>query len=188
MPTHSLKVLLIDHFDSFTGNIYDALLKQGAVVEVKRSSYNLNDYDRVVIGPGPGNPDDAPNLLKIIPETTTPLLGICLGHQILAKAHGGDFKKAQFPCHGKKTVITHRFLHFPQNLAVGRYHSLVVDWLPSCLEVTAFGEDYIMGLRHKTLKQNGLQFHPDSFLTDSGDDFFNEFLTYGEIRCLDGSC
>lgn len=183
MPTHPLKVLLIDHFDSFTGNIYDALLKQGAVVEVKRTNYNLNDYDRVVIGPGPGNPDDVPDLLKIIPDTSTPLLGICLGHQILAKAYGGAFKRADLPCHGKKTVITHRFHSFPPLLKVGRYHSLVVDLLPPCLEVTALGEGYIMGIRHKTLKQNGLQFHPDSFMTDFGDEFFKEFLTYGEIRC-----
>lgn len=185
MPTHSLNVLLIDNFDSFTGNIYDALKKLGASVDVKRQNFNLSHYDRIVIGPGPGNPEDLSEIGKLIPKIESPLLGICLGHQLLAYTYGGTFQKAQIPCHGKAFSLSHKFLNFPQNMEIGRYHSLVVNHIPDCLEITAMADGYIMAIKHKTLKQCGLQFHPDSFLTQFGDQFFEEFLTYGEIRCLD---
>lgn len=179
-----MRVLLVDNFCSFTGNIYDALKRQRTTVTVVPPQ-KLDDesFDRIVIGPGPGEPRDVQVIKDQIPYLKTPLLGICLGHQLIAAAYGADIIRAKRPCHGKQSLISHRFSHFPSDLKVGRYHSLIVkaSSLPSHLTPVAWAENEIMALKHNDLKQTGLQFHPDSFLTQKGDDFFKEFLEYGEI-------
>lgn len=181
-----MKVLLVDNFCSFTGNIYAALKRQGAIVSVVPPQ-KLDDesFDRIVIGPGPGEPKDVQIIKDQIPFLKTPLLGICLGHQLIAAAYGADIIRASRPFHGKQSLISHHFVHFPETLKVGRYHSLIVkaSTLPEYVRPVAWAGNEIMALKHSELKQTGLQFHPDSFLTQSGDEFFKQFLNYGEIPC-----
>lgn len=182
-----MKVLLIDNFDSFTGNIYDALRKHGA--DVKVSPPTLIDdkaYDRIVIGPGPGEPRDVQVLQNQIPHLQTPVLGICLGHQLIAAAYGAAIIRARRPMHGKKSLIEHKFMSFPAELAVARYHSLIVkpDTIPTHLKLVAWTkEGEPMAIKHIEKKMTGIQFHPDSIFTDHGPQFFKEFLDHGEILC-----
>jgi anthranilate synthase/aminodeoxychorismate synthase-like glutamine amidotransferase len=183
------RVLVIDNYDSFTYNLVQELGELGADLEVVRNDAATVDEllarapDLVVVSPGPCTPNEAGISLEAVrrfPEAGIPLLGVCLGHQALAQAFGGEVVRHE-PVHGKTTTITHDgrtlFEGLPSPLTVGRYHSLVVDEaLPDCFEVSATGGGVIMGIRHRELPAEGLQFHPESVLTDSGMAILERFL------------
>ncbi len=192
MTNHSeATVLLIDNYDSFTYNLVQAFLVLGAKVEVHRND-QLSVADaralkptHLVISPGPGRPDDAGVSLDMIAafERQIPILGVCLGHQSLVQHFGGKIISAARLMHGKTSLIEHDgrqlFAGLSQPCEVGRYHSLAADrdMIPDVLEVTARtsgGE--IMGVRHKELPIEGVQFHPESVLTPEGDQLLDNFL------------
>jgi anthranilate synthase/aminodeoxychorismate synthase-like glutamine amidotransferase len=175
------RVLLIDHFDSFTFNVLHGLVEAGAQVEVQRvDRLRLEDIeasrpDRIALSPGPGRPEDATLSLDVIRRfgNRLPILGICLGMQALAVAFGGRVGRSPEPVHGKVSQVFHEglglFEGLPSPMAVGRYHSLCVTQVPDCLEITARTETgLIMGLRHRDHAIAGIQFHPDSFLSPFG--------------------
>jgi anthranilate synthase/aminodeoxychorismate synthase-like glutamine amidotransferase len=184
-----MKVLVIDNYDSFTYNLVQYLGELGADVRTVRNDRAtveelLRDgYARCVISPGPCTPDEAGISLEIarrMPEAGVPTLGVCLGHQALAQAFGGQVKLNP-PVHGKATTIEHDgrtiFTGLSCPLTVGRYHSLVVaPELPDCLEESARGGGVLMGLRHRELPAEGVQFHPESVLTEQGRELLANFL------------
>ncbi len=184
-------VLVIDNYDSFTYNLVQYLGELGAQLTVVRNDRATLDEllastpAQVVVSPGPCTPADAGisvEAMRRFPEAGIPTLGVCLGHQSLAEAFGGTVIR-HVPIHGKTTAITHDgagvFTALPQDLVVGRYHSLVVEEasLPDCLQVTARGGDVIMGLRHRELPAEGVQFHPESVLTEHGREMLASFLS-----------
>ena len=185
-----MRVLVIDNYDSFTYNLVQYLGELGAQMEVVRNDEATVDAlldrapDRVVVSPGPCTPEKAGISLEVVarfPAAGIPTLGVCLGHQALAQAFGGSVIRHK-PVHGKTGVIEHdgrtvyRGLSCP--LTVGRYHSLIVDEeLPDCLEVSARGDGVVMGIRHRELPAEGVQFHPESVLTDEGMALLANFLS-----------
>lgn len=184
------QTLVIDNYDSFTYNLVQELGELGAQIEVVRNDAASVDEllerspDLVVVSPGPCTPDEAGISLEAVrrfPEAGIPLLGVCLGHQALAQAFGGSVVRHE-PVHGKTTTITHDgrtiFEGLPSPLTVGRYHSLVVAEgdLPDCFEVSATGGGVIMGIRHRELPAEGVQFHPESVLTESGMEMLERLL------------
>ena len=187
-----IKVLMIDNYDSFTYNLVQYLGELGATLEVVRNDVQTVDEllalapDRVVVSPGPCTPNEAGvsvEVMRRFPQAGIPALGVCLGHQALAQAFGGSVIR-HLPVHGKTTTIEHDgrtiFRGLPTPLTVGRYHSLVVreSDLPGCFEVSAGGGDeVIMGIRHRELPAEGVQFHPESVLTDDGIRLLENFLT-----------
>ena len=186
------RVLLLDHFDSFTFNVAHGLAAAGADVQVLRVDAGSVDEmaeietDLLVLGPGPGRPEEAVLALALVLRLAgrLPILGICLGHQILALAFGGRVGPAPEPVHGKASRIHHDgrgfFAGLPDPLDVGRYHSLAVTELPEALEGCAWTDDgTLMALRHRSLPIAGLQFHPDSFLTPQGGELLRHALTLG---------
>ena len=189
MSDATMRVLVIDNYDSFTYNLVQYLGELGATMEVVRNDRATVDEllarepDRVVVSPGPCTPDEAGISLEVtrrFPEAGVPTLGVCLGHQSLAQAFGGRVVRHQ-PVHGKTTEIEHDgrgvFAGLPERLTVGRYHSLVVDTqLPACLERTATGGDVVMAVRHRELPAEGVQFHPESILTPEGKQMLANFL------------
>jgi anthranilate synthase/aminodeoxychorismate synthase-like glutamine amidotransferase len=184
-----MRVLVLDNYDSFTYNLVQYLGELGADVHTVRNDRASVDellaagYERCVVSPGPCTPDDAGITLELVrrlPEAGVPTLGVCLGHQALAQAFGGEVKLNP-PVHGKATTIEHDgrtiFRGLPTPLTVGRYHSLVVDAaLPDCLEESARGGGVVMGLRHRELPAEGVQFHPESVLTEQGRELLANFL------------
>ena len=188
-PELQMKVLVLDNYDSFTYNLVQYLGELGATVETVRNDRATVDelidraYDRCVVSPGPCTPDQAGITLELVrrmPEAGVPTLGVCLGHQALAQAFGGRWK-LHAPVHGKATSIEHDgrtiFDGLSSPLKVGRYHSLVVDAdLPDCLEQTARGDGVVMGVRHRELPAEGVQFHPESVLTEQGRELLSNFL------------
>ncbi len=176
-----MRVLVVDNYDSFTYNLVQYLGELGAEVVVVRNDRATVDellvagYDRVVVSPGPCTPNEAGISLEVVrrfPQAGVPTLGVCLGHQALAQAFGGRVVRHQ-PVHGKTAEIEHDgrtiYADLPSPLTVGRYHSLVVaPDLPDCLEVSATGAGVVMGIRHRQLPAEGVQFHPESVLTDHG--------------------
>jgi anthranilate synthase/aminodeoxychorismate synthase-like glutamine amidotransferase len=183
-------VLIVDNYDSFTYNLFQYLGELGATVDVVRNDVASidelleRDPDRVVVSPGPGTPAEAGvsvQAMRRFPEAGIPTLGVCLGHQSLATAFGGTVIRHE-PIHGKTTSIEHDGLGVYRGLkgalTVGRYHSLVVaeEDLPKELAVTARGGGVLMGLRHRELPVEGVQFHPESVLTDRGKDMLGNFL------------
>jgi anthranilate synthase/aminodeoxychorismate synthase-like glutamine amidotransferase len=183
-------VLVVDNYDSFTYNLVQFLGELGAAIEVVRNDRATIDEllerapDRVVVSPGPCTPNEAGVSLEAMrrfPEAGIPALGVCLGHQSLAQAFGGHVIRHE-PIHGKTTEITHDgrtiFAGLAPTLTVGRYHSLVVDpgSLPDVFEVSARGDGVIMGIRHRELPAEGVQFHPESVLTDEGRQLLANFL------------
>jgi anthranilate synthase/aminodeoxychorismate synthase-like glutamine amidotransferase len=184
---------MIDNYDSFTYNHVQFLGELGAELEVVRNDKaSVDDLldrrpDRVVVSPGPCTPNEAGISLEVVrrfPEAGIPLLGVCLGHQALAQAFGGDVIRHE-PIHGKTTTIEHDgrtiFEGLPSPLTAGRYHSLVVDpsTLPDCFEVSARGGGVLMAIRHRELPAEGVQFHPESVLTDEGMALLSNFLAGG---------
>jgi para-aminobenzoate synthetase component II len=189
---HRPRVLVVDNYDSFTFNLVQCLRALGAecfVVENDRTTVaavQALEADGILISPGPGAPEGAGITLELIRELAgaRPLLGVCLGHQAIACAFGGRVSRAAAPVHGKVSSVTHDgrgiFRDLPSPLEATRYHSLLVerDGLPSSLEVsaqTSSGE--IMGLRHRELPLEGLQFHPESILTEHGPRLVQNWLS-----------
>jgi anthranilate synthase/aminodeoxychorismate synthase-like glutamine amidotransferase len=184
-----VKVLVIDNYDSFTYNLVQYLGELDADVRTVRNDRVTVDqlladgYGRCVISPGPCTPDQAGISLEVarrLPEAGIPTLGVCLGHQALAQAFGGEVVLHE-PVHGKATTIEHDgrtiFEGLATPLTVGRYHSLVVDpQLPDCLEASAHAGGVLMALRHRELPAEGVQFHPESVLTDEGKKLLANFL------------
>ena len=184
-------VLVIDNYDSFTYNLVQYLGELGANVIVRRNDdagidqLRLLGHDRVVISPGPGRPEHAGVSLGVIREfgPRMPLLGVCLGHQAIGLAFGGQVVRAPLPIHGKTSAVEHDargvFAGMSAAFQAGRYHSLVVEerTLPLDLEVAARTKDgVVMGLRHRTLPIHGVQFHPESVLTVEGRRILRNFL------------
>jgi anthranilate synthase/aminodeoxychorismate synthase-like glutamine amidotransferase len=185
----SSRVLVLDNYDSFTYNLVQYLGELGAEVHAVRNDRASVDelleggFDRCVISPGPCTPQKAGisiELSRRMPEAGVPTLGVCLGHQAMAEAFGGRVLLHP-PVHGKASAIEHDgrtiFTGLPSPLSVGRYHSLVVDpALPDCLEQSAQGDGVLMGLRHRSLPAEGVQFHPESVLTEQGKRLLANFL------------
>ena len=189
-------ILMIDNYDSFTYNLVQYLAELGEDVRVARNDALSVDEilamapQRIVISPGPGTPNQAGITLDIIARlgAKIPILGVCLGHQSIGQAFGGNVIRAQRIMHGKTSMIHHAgqgvFANLPNPFEATRYHSLIVEKssLPKNLDVTAWtqnddGSVYeIMGLRHKTLPIEGVQFHPESILTQHGHDLLRNFL------------
>jgi len=189
-------LLMIDNYDSFTYNLAQYFGELGQEVQVVRNDaidvagIRALQPSHIVITPGPGTPDDAAVSLDVLRELSgeIPILGVCLGHQALGQVFGGRVVRAQQIMHGKTSPVHHRgrgvFAGLPDPFEATRYHSLVVEQasLPACLEVTAWTEnpdgscDEIMGLRHKTLPVEGVQFHPESVLTAHGYNLLRNFL------------
>jgi anthranilate synthase/aminodeoxychorismate synthase-like glutamine amidotransferase len=184
-------VLVIDNYDSFTYNLVQYLGELGAQVEVRRNDKtNVEEIERlrperIVISPGPKTPTEAGICLEVIEKFTgrLPLLGVCLGHQAIGQAFGGKVIRAPEIKHGKTSLISHDrktiFAGLPNPFPATRYHSLIVERasLPSCLEISATSPDgLIMGLRHREAKTEGVQFHPESVLTDAGKKLLANFL------------
>jgi anthranilate synthase component 2 len=189
-------LLMIDNYDSFTFNLVQYLQTLGAEVRVVRNdAMTVEEIDRlapekIMISPGPGTPNDAGVSLDVIRELgpRIPVFGVCLGLQSLGQAYGGDVVRAQTIMHGKTSRIRHEgqgvFAGLPDGYEATRYHSLVVakDTLPDCLEITAWTEnpdgsfEEIMGLRHREHPVEGVQFHPESILTEHGHALLRNFL------------
>ena len=190
-----IKLLMIDNYDSFTYNIVQYLGELGAEVEVFRNDeitldeidakLNAGQLDRLVISPGPCSPAEAGISVAAIQHFAgkLPILGVCLGHQAVGAAFGGKIIRAQQLMHGKTSLISTTqagvFAHLPEQFTVNRYHSLAIEraTCPPCLEVTAWTEDgEIMGVKHRTLDIEGVQFHPESILTEHGHAMLKNFL------------
>ena len=185
-------VLVIDNYDSFTYNLVQYLGELGAKVVVRRNDEATIDqlrslgHARVVISPGPGRPEQAGVSLEVIKEfgPRMPLLGVCLGHQAIGLAFGGEVARAPLPIHGKTSTVEHDgkgvFAGLAGSFQAGRYHSLIVGekTLPKDLEVAARTKEdgLVMGLRHRTLPIHGVQFHPESVLTNEGRRILRNFL------------
>ncbi|HZE63612.1 MAG TPA: aminodeoxychorismate/anthranilate synthase component II [Pyrinomonadaceae bacterium] len=185
-------ILVIDNYDSFTYNLVQYLGELGAEVIVRRNDQlSVEEVatklrpDRIVISPGPGVPDDAGLTLEVIENFagTLPILGVCLGHQAIGQHFGGRVVRAGSCVHGKASEVSNDgrtiFAGVGSPFSAGRYHSLVIDpdSLPECLEVSAVtAEGVIMGVRHRELKVEGVQFHPESILTTEGKRLLNNFL------------
>ncbi|MGH2442032.1 MAG: anthranilate synthase component II [Chloroflexota bacterium] len=184
-------ILLIDNYDSFTYNLYQLLSSLGAQVEVRRNDAisvgDIVELDPVgiVISPGPGMPDDAGVSLQVLTRqaSRTPLLGVCLGHQCIGAAFGARINRAPTLMHGKVSSVTHDgaglFAGVQSPFQAVRYHSLIIDpeSVPACLDVTARADDgTIMGVRHRELPIEGVQFHPESVLTLEGPRLMRNFL------------
>lgn len=184
-------LLLLDNYDSFTYNVYQLLSSLGASVEVIRNDQIAveeiahRSYEAVVISPGPGVPADAGITEELISQLKgqLPILGICLGHQAIGEVFGGKVVGAGEIVHGKTSPLRHNgkglYARLPQNIPVGRYHSLIVDRdsLPDCLEITSeLDNGMIMGLRHREYDIEGIQFHPESILTPQGKVMLENFL------------
>jgi anthranilate synthase/aminodeoxychorismate synthase-like glutamine amidotransferase len=194
LPGASLHILLLDNYDSFTYNLYQYLCELGAEVEVARNDeisveeIATRDLDGIVISPGPSRPENAGISLAVIERfgPTTPILGVCLGHQSIGMVYGGEVITVE-PVHGKKSAVDHRgagvFAGLPTPVEAGRYHSLAVDResLPDVLDVTATSPDgLIMGMRHREHPVEGIQFHPESILTENGMTMLGNWL--GSLR------
>lgn len=185
-----MRILVVDNYDSFTHNLVQPLLASGHELRVERNdALTLAEAlawspARVLLSPGPKRPQDAGICLELIracAERALPLLGVCLGHQALGEAFGAKIEQAQRPLHGRATPIRHLGLGvlagLPSPFPAARYHSLVVSQLPGCLEATAWStEGEVMALRHRELPLEGVQFHPESFLTPHGGRVLENFL------------
>jgi anthranilate synthase/aminodeoxychorismate synthase-like glutamine amidotransferase len=184
------RVLVVDNYDSFTYNLVQYLGEMGAELRVVRNdAASVQDLletapDRVVVSPGPCTPADAGvsvEAIRSFAEAGVPVLGVCLGHQALAQAFGGRVVRGE-PVHGKTAPVDHDgrtiFSGLESPLVAGRYHSLVVDpGLPSCLERSASSGEVVMGIRHRELPAEGVQFHPESVLTGHGKALLRNFLS-----------
>src|SRR5436309_7552860 len=176
-----MRILVVDNYDSFTYNLVQYLGELGADIEVVRNDHATVDdllvrgYDRAIISPGPCTPNESGISLEAarrLPQAGLSTLGVCLGHQALVQSWGGKVVQHE-PVHGKTAEVKHDgqtiFRGLPEPLRVGRYHSLVADpALPDCLECSASAQEVVMAVRHRELPAEGVQFHPESILTDHG--------------------
>lgn len=189
-------ILMIDNYDSFTYNLVQYLGELGADIQVKRNDKITLDEieqlapERIIISPGPCTPTEAGISLEVIKQYAgkLPLFGVCLGHQAIGQAFGGNIIRAKNVMHGKTSMMHHHntgvFSKLSNPFEATRYHSLVIEkeTLPDCLEITAWTEtkdgemDEIMGVRHKEFKLEGVQFHPESILSQHGHDLLRNFL------------
>lgn len=189
-------LLMIDNYDSFTYNLVQYLGELGADPKVFRNDQitiaeiEKMKPERIVISPGPGTPKDAGISMEVVKRFAgkVPILGVCLGHQAIGYAFGGEIVRAKNLMHGKTSQIKHDnkgvFKGLPNPFTATRYHSLVVkrESLPDCLEISAESEDgEIMGLRHKEFPIEGVQFHPESILTEAGKKLLANFLKLGQL-------
>ncbi len=196
MPT-TPRVLVVDNYDSFVYNLVQYLGELGAEPLVHRhdeitvEQIAASEPDAILISPGPGRPEDAGVSNAVIEQLAgqIPILGVCLGHQCIGQVFGGDVVRAPEIVHGKTSAVHHRgqgvLAGLPQPFEATRYHSLVVDrpTLPDVLEITAETEDgLIMGLRHRELPVEGVQFHPESVLTPTGKQLLTNFLDLAAVR------
>ena len=188
-----MKILLIDNYDSFTYNLYHYLSALKTKVQVFRNDkINTSDiikkgFDRIVISPGPGNPNQSGNCLKIVREIhdKLPILGVCLGHQIIGQVFGSKIIQAKKLMHGKTSIILSKKIgilkNLPKNFEATRYHSLIIDkkTLSEDLEITAeTKEGLIMGIKHKKYNVHGVQFHPESIKTKLGIKILKNFIKF----------
>tara|TARA_Y100000748_G_scaffold271046_1_gene244082 strand:+ start:983 stop:1558 length:576 start_codon:yes stop_codon:yes gene_type:complete len=188
-----MKILLIDNYDSFTFNLYHYISSLNVTVDVIRNdkintkSILKNKYDKIVISPGPGNPNQSGNCLDIVKKLykKIPILGVCLGHQIIGQVFGCKIVQAKKLMHGKTSKIRSLDLgilkKLPKNFEATRYHSLIIDKksLSKDLMITAYSEDsVIMGIMHKKYNVHGVQFHPESIKTPIGMRILKNFINY----------
>lgn len=185
-----MKIVIIDNYDSFVYNLSHLLKELGAEVTVKRNDQfrleELEEFDKILLSPGPGVPEEAGLLLDVIRRYAgkKPILGVCLGEQAIGEVYGGKLTNLDEVFHGIQSPVTltatdYLFEGLPSTIQVGRYHSWVVDQkdFPDCLEVTAVSEEgYIMALRHRTLDVRGVQFHPESVLTPEGKQILGNWI------------
>lgn len=185
-----MKIVIIDNYDSFTYNLSHLLKELGADVTVVRNDQfelnELQDYDKIVLSPGPGIPSEAGLLLDVIRTYAgkKPILGVCLGHQAIGEVFGGQLENLSEVFHGVATEGTQLgndpiFSGLPQRITMGRYHSWVVSRtaFPACLEITAESDEgQIMALRHREYDIHGIQFHPESVLTPQGKTIIKNFI------------
>lgn len=185
-----MKIVIIDNYDSFVYNLSHLLKELGAEVTVKRNDQfrleELEEFDKILLSPGPGVPEEAGLLLDVIRRYAgmKPILGVCLGEQAIGEVYGGKLTNLDEVFHGIQSPVTltatdYLFEGLPSTVQVGRYHSWVVDQknFPDCLEVTAVSEEgYIMALRHRTLDVRGVQFHPESVLTPEGKQMLGNWI------------
>ena len=182
-------ILLVDNYDSFTYNLVHLFQELGAEVLVRRNDeIGVDEAERLapshlVISPGPGRPSESGATVEIVRRLapTTPTLGVCLGHQAIVEAFGGQIGQAQQLLHGKASVVHHDgrglFAGLPDHFEAGRYHSLAATTIPEELEVSATaGDGEVMAVRHRTLRVDGVQFHPESVLTPDGPRIARNFL------------
>lgn len=187
-----MKTVIIDNYDSFTYNLYHLVRETGMAADVLRNdafqTEDLEIYDKIILSPGPGIPEEAGLLLDVIRTYAgrKPMLGVCLGHQAIGEAFGAQLENLSEVYHGVQTPCRlteedYIFQGLPEDFPVGRYHSWVVshDDLPDCLTVTATSPDgHIMALRHRNYDIHGIQFHPESVLTPNGHLIIDNFLRY----------
>lgn len=187
-----MKIVIIDNYDSFTYNLSHLLKELGAEVDVVRNDKfelkDLEQYDKIVLSPGPGIPSEAGLLLDVIRTYAgrKPILGVCLGHQAIGEVFGASLENLKEVYHGVQTEGTqlgndYIFDGLPERVMMGRYHSWVVakDSVPECLEVTAMSDDgEIMAMRHRQYDIHGIQFHPESVLTPEGKTIVGNFLKH----------
>jgi|TARA_B110000093_G_scaffold110442_1_gene118540 anthranilate synthase/aminodeoxychorismate synthase-like glutamine amidotransferase len=188
-----MKIILIDNYDSFTFNLYHYLSSEKVKVDIIRNDEITdteivkNKYDKIVISPGPGNPNQTGNCIKIVKSLykKIPILGVCLGHQIIGQVFGSKIIQAKKIMHGKTSIIKSNKIgileNLPSRFEATRYHSLVIDkkTLSNELEITAQTEDgVIMGVKHKKYNVHGVQFHPESIKTPLGIKILKNFINY----------
>ena len=185
-----MKIVIIDNYDSFVYNLSHVIKELGAEVTVKRNDQfqleELEEFDKILLSPGPGVPEEAGLLLDVIRRYAgkKPILGVCLGEQAIGEVYGGKLTNLEEVFHGIQSPVSltatdYLFKGLPSTVQVGRYHSWVVDRkdFPDCLEVTAVSEEgYIMALRHRTLDVRGVQFHPESVLTPEGKQMLGNWI------------
>ena len=183
-------ILLVDNYDSFTYNLAHLFGELGAEVEVRRNdAIDADEAERLrpshlVVSPGPGRPEESGATLEIVRRLASagvPTLGVCLGHQALVQAFGGEIGQARTLVHGKASIIRHDgrglFRELPEDFLAGRYHSLAATRIPDVLEISATCEDAeVMAVRHRELPVDGVQFHPESVLTPLGPELARNFL------------
>jgi len=182
-------ILLVDNYDSFTYNLVHLFQELGAEVVVRRNdAIDADEAERLhpshlVVSPGPGRPEDSGATLEIVGRLARaiPTLGVCLGHQAIVQAFGGEIGQARELVHGKATEVSHDgrgiFAGLPQQFQAGRYHSLAATSVPEALEISATSPDgEVMAVRHRELPVDGVQFHPESVLTPLGPDLCRAFL------------
>ncbi len=171
-----MRIFVVDNYDSFTFNLVDYFRRYGCEVIVYRNRLDVAiisdvDPDLIVLSPGPSVPDKSGNLLRVIERyhEQYPIFGICLGHQALIEFFGGELGLLAYPCHGKQSLIEHDgrtiYRGIPNPFKGGRYHSLTGESIPAELEVSATTDQVVMGVRHRKLPIEGVQFHPESILT-----------------------